>query len=73
MARRRDLGRAQAHLAAATGAAVLATGASSAGSGLGIEVVAVGLRQLSSFGEDAAGEVYLVSRGDGAVYKLVRR
>jgi glucose/arabinose dehydrogenase len=29
--------------------------------------------QLSSFGEDAAGELYLVSRGDGAVLELTRR
>ena len=29
--------------------------------------------QLSSFGEDAAGELYLVSRGDGGVLKLTRR
>jgi len=29
--------------------------------------------QLSSFGEDAAGELYLVARGDGAVFKLTRR
>ena len=29
--------------------------------------------QLSSFGEDAAGELYFVSRGDGAVLKLTRR
>jgi hypothetical protein len=29
--------------------------------------------QLSSFGEDAAGELYLVSRGDGGVLKLMRR
>ena len=28
---------------------------------------------LSSFGEDAAGELLLVSRGEGAVVKLVRR
>jgi glucose/arabinose dehydrogenase len=29
--------------------------------------------QLSSFGEDAAGELYLVARGEGAVLKLTRR
>jgi glucose/arabinose dehydrogenase len=29
--------------------------------------------QLSSFGEDAAGELYLVALGEGAVVKLVRR
>jgi glucose/arabinose dehydrogenase len=29
--------------------------------------------QLASFGEEAAGELYLVARGDGAVLKLVRR
>ncbi|HEU0304294.1 MAG TPA: PQQ-dependent sugar dehydrogenase [Gaiellaceae bacterium] len=29
--------------------------------------------QLSSFGEDAAGELYLVGRGTGAVFRLVRR
>ena len=28
---------------------------------------------LSSFGEDAAGELYLVALGEGAVVKLVRR
>ena len=29
--------------------------------------------QLSSFGEDAGGELYLVARGEGGILKLVRR
>ena len=29
--------------------------------------------QLASFGEDAAGELYLVARGDGAIVRLIGR
>ena len=31
------------------------------------------MQGLSSFGEDAAGELYALSHRDGAVYKLVAR
>jgi hypothetical protein len=31
----------------------------------------ISLKELSSFGEDSAGELYAVKDGDGAVYKLV--
>ena len=64
MACRGDLGRAQALVAAVCVAAVVASGAASADSALGIEVVAVGLRQpvqvVAAPGEP--GRLYVVER-----------